>query len=157
MLFRSSQFPSADAGSYKLDYTFKLSGDDAGYYTLQNEGKVSIPATITKRPVVITPMTGVSKSYGASDPVYPDAYVTAIQDTYGMDVKDVPLYGFPLNKNDSGNYALSIAGLVPLTQADEAAGRKALTGASGALGREKGENVGTYGIIMMGRGASYAG
>ena len=59
------KFAKPDVGSYSLTVTVTLAGDDAAHYTA---GTAAIPAAITKRPVTVTPIPGLSKLYGADDP-----------------------------------------------------------------------------------------
>ena len=59
------KFAKPDVGSYSLTVTVTLAGDDAAHYTA---GTAAIPAAITKRPVTVTPIPGLSKLYDADDP-----------------------------------------------------------------------------------------
>ena len=145
-----SKFPSANAGNYELRFQFKLTGPDADYYTADI---VSIPAAIFPREVVITPRTGLAKTYGLKDPAYKEDQWIRIKNasdgTYliEQEVSGVPGYGVPLNTVD-GKQTLTITNLVYLVREAQLRGDKKLFPNDGWLGRESGEDVGRHRITI---------
>ena len=138
-------FESKDAGEYKLNFTFKLSGDDAGYYTLENP-VVSVPAEITPRPVVVTPREGVSKLYGDDDPTYAPGTSLPFKDETiePLSIGGVPHYGVPINYTD-GKPMLTVTGTSYLRTDAKADGKPLFPG---WLSRKAGEKVGKYRITQ---------
>jgi len=160
----SKQFGSADVGKKGDDYTFEfkvtLTGDDAAYYALKNavkeEGKdpaavVKVPAEITPREVVVTPRAGLSKTYGTSDPKYPDGSWLSNDETSPLhqDLSGVAGYGVPLNMKN-GKLQLSVTDAAYLMQEARLKGTKFFPGDNPWLTREKGEEAGKYKILIGG-------
>ena len=158
------QFGSADVGKKGDDYTFEfkvtLTGDDAAYYALKNavkeEGKdpaavVKVPAEITPREVVVTPRAGLSKTYGTSDPKYPDGSWLSNDETSPLhqDLSDVAGYGVPVNTQD-GKLQLSVTEAAYLMQEARLKGTKFFPGENPWLVREEGEDAGKYKILIGG-------
>ena len=129
---RLATFSRANAGDYELQATVLLTGDDASYYDLNDEGNgkyscpdiVSIPATINKRTVTVTPR---DRTYSTSDGKRVTYYISKV---YGEKDTFIPF---------------STSGLLNLTQAEIDAGAKLYTG---RLSRKAGEDAGTYRITM---------
>ena len=142
---KSELFPSRDAGSYELNFTFGLEGDDADYYAAQS---VAIPATIIPLEVVITPRTGLSKVYGSDDPVYPNGSWLSNDETSPLhqDVSGVPGYGIPVNNVD-GKTTLTITNGGYLLAEAKLNGTKFFPN-DGWLSRKAGEKVGRYRITI---------
>ena len=118
-IIKSELFAARDAGSYELNFTFGLDGADADYYAAES---VAIPAKIIPLEVVITPRTGLSKTYGDRDPVYKEGswlYTKEKDSPLHQDVSGVPGYGIPVNIVDgkpqltitNGGYLLAEAKL----------------------------------------------
>ncbi len=160
----SKQFGSADVGNKGKDYTFEfkvtLTGDDAAYYALKNavkeEGKdpaavVKVPAEITPREVVVTPRAGLSKTYGTSDPKYPDGSWLSNDETSPLhqDLSGVAGYGVPVNMQD-GKLQLSVTEAAYLLQEARLKGTKFFPGENPWLIREEGEDAGKYKILIGG-------
>ena len=141
----SRDFPAADAGSYTLTLTFGLSGADAGYYYCE---PVLIPAAITAREVVITPRAGLSKVYGAKDPVYKDPTWLSSDETSPLhqNIGGQPGYAVPLNSVD-GSTKMTITNASYVLQCAKDHGTKFFPN-DGFLSREPGEDVGRYRITL---------
>lgn len=138
---RISAFPGRDVGSYTINITFGLTGDDADYYEAQ---PVDIPAGITPRPVTITPRAGESKTFGENDKVYPSGTKFSLKNTDGtvvvsQDVSGVVTYGVPKFSNDDKDF------LKYLIKDAELQGRDFFPG---WLSREPGEAPGRYRITL---------
>jgi len=113
----SKQFSRADVGNkYKFYFKVELTGDDAAYYKLKNR-IIKVPAAITPRKVVVTPRAGLSKTYGAADPKYPDGTWLSNDETSPLhqDLSGVPGYGVPVNMQD-GKLSLSVTEAAYLLQ-----------------------------------------
>ena len=149
-------FPAADAGSYTLKLTFGLSGADAGLYYCE---PVSIPAVINPREVVVTPRSGLSKVYGAKDPVYKaDSWLNSDETSpLHQEISGLPGYAVPINTVD-GKSKLTVddgANGAYLLKCAEQKGTKFFP--QGWLDRESGEAVGRYRITLgnMGFGDNF--
>ncbi len=157
----SKQYDSADVGNkYQFEFKVTLTGDDAAYYALKNavkeEGKdpaavVKVPATITPREVVVTPRAGLSKTYGTSDPKYPDGSWLSNDETSPLhqDLSGVAGYGVPVNMQD-GKLQLSVTEAAYLMQEARLKGTKFFPGENPWLVREEGEDAGKYKILIGG-------
>ena len=139
------QFAKADVGSYELKFTFGLKGNDAKYYTAQS---VTVPATITAKPVEVTPRAGVSKVFGTKDPVYPEGSWLSKDESSPLhqNISGVPGYGVPVNTKD-GSLQLDVTNQEYLLAEAKLKGTKFFPN-DGWLDREAGENVGTYKITI---------
>ena len=139
------QFAKADVGTYELKFTFGLKGDNAKYYAAE---PVTVPATITAKPVEVTPRAGVSKVYGTKDPVYPDGSWLSKDETSPLhqDISGVPGYGVPVNVKD-GSLQLDVTNQEYLLAEAKLKGTKFFPN-DGWLDREAGEDVGTYKITI---------
>lgn len=149
-------FPAADAGSYTLKLTFGLSGADAGLYYCE---PVSIPAAITPREVVVTPRSGLSKVYGAKDPVYKaDSWLNSDESSpLHQEISGLPGYAVPINTVD-GKSKLTVddgANGAYLLRCAQIKGTKFFP--EGWLDRESGEDAGRYRITLgdMGFGDNF--
>ncbi len=142
---QSELFPYRDAGSYELNFTFGLEGDDADYYVAQS---VAIPATIIPLEVVITPRTGLSKVYGDKDPAYKEGSWLSNDETSPLhqDVSGVAGYGIPVNIVD-GKLQLTITNAAYLLAEAKLNGTKFFPN-DGWLSRKAGEKVGRYRITI---------
>lgn len=138
-------FAEPDVGKYKLKITFGLKGEDAGYYAAQ---AVVLPASITPREVVITPRAGLSKLYGAKDPVYKQGSWLTQDETSPLhqDISGIPGYGVPLNVVE-GKTTLTVTNAAYIL---EEAKQKGKLFFPGWLTREPGEKVGKYRILIGG-------
>ena len=157
----SKQFDSADVGNkYQFEFKVTLTGDDAAYYVLKDqvteEGKdpaavVKVPATITPREVVVTPRAGLSKTYGTSDPKYPDGSWLSNDETSPLhqDLSGVAGYGVPVNMQD-GKLSLSVTEAAYLLQEARLKGTRFFPGDNPWLVREEGEDAGKYKILIGG-------
>ena len=141
------QFPSADAGSYEFKFTFKLTGDDAAYYTLK-ETTVTVPAIITQREVVLTPRAGLSKVYGAKDPVYRTDKAQWLDSDESsplhQDISGLPTYAVPVNTVD-GSTKLTVTNAAYIKQYAKEKGIKFF---NAWLTRASGEEPGKYRINL---------
>ncbi len=157
----TKQFDSADVGNkYQFEFKVTLTGDDAAYYQLEDavkeEGKdpaavVKVPAEITPREVVVTPRAGLSKTYGTSDPKYPDGSWLSNDETSPLhqDLSGVAGYGVPVNMQD-GKLSLSVTEAAYLMQEARLKGTKFFPGDNPWLVREEGEDAGKYKILIGG-------
>ena len=157
----TKQFDSADVGNkYQFEFKVTLTGDDAAYYLLKDAVKeadkdpaavVKVPATITPREVVITPRAGLSKTYGAADPKYPDGSWLSNDETSPLhqDLSGVAGYGVPVNMQD-GKLALTVTEAAYLMQEARLKGTKFFPGDNPWLVREEGEDAGKYKILIGG-------
>lgn len=146
----TKQFDSADVGSYNFEFTLTLTGADAAWYTLENP-VVKVPATVTPREVVVTPTEGLSKVYGASDPVFPDGFVLSRDESSPLyqDCSGVPRYGIPLRyytgEDGKAHVSINITGAAYLLKEAQLKGSKFFPN-DGFLSRESGEKAGKYRI-----------
>lgn len=142
---KSELFAARDAGSYELNFTFGLDGADADYYAAES---VAIPAKIIPLEVVITPRTGLSKTYGDRDPAYKEGSWLSNDETSPLhqDVSGVPGYGIPVNVVD-GTLQLTITNAAYLLAEAKLNGTKFFPN-DGWLSRKAGEKVGRYRITI---------
>ena len=147
----SKQFSRADVGNkYKFYFKVELTGNDAAYYKLKNR-IIKVPAAITPREVVVTPRAGLSKTYGTSDPKYPDGSWLSNDETSPLhqDLSGVAGYGVPLNMKN-GKLQLSVTDAAYLMQEARLKGTKFFPGDNPWLTREEGEDAGKYKILIGG-------
>lgn len=138
-------FAEADVGSYTLKITFGLKGVDADYYTAQT---AELPAAITPREVVITPRAGLSKVYGADDPVYKEGSWLSKDETSPLhqNVSGLPGYAVPVNIVE-GKTTLTVSNAAYILAEAKQKGKMFFPG---WLTREKGEAAGKYRILIGG-------
>ena len=145
----SREFSGSDVGnSYELKLTFGLKGADAGYYYCE---PVMIPAAITPREVVVTPRAGLTKAFGAKDPVYKENSWLSSDETSPLhqDIGGLPGYAVPLNTGDDGKSKLTITNATYILQDAINHGTPFFRN-DGWLTREAGEDVGSYRILLGG-------
>jgi len=144
----SREFPGSDVGSYELKLTFGLKGADADYYYCE---PVMMPAAITPREVVVTPRAGLSKPFGAKDPIYKEGSWLEKDETSPLhqDVGGLPGYAVPLNTGDDGKFKLTITNASLILQDAKNHGTPFFRN-DGWLTREPGEDVGSYRILQGG-------
>ena len=149
----SKQYDSADVGDkYQFEFRVTLTGEDAGYYKLnEKDAVVTVPAAITPRKVVVTPRKGLSKVYGTADPKYPEGSWLSNDETSPLhqDLSGVPGYGLPVNIVD-GRLQLSVTEAAYLMQEARLKGTKFFPGENPWLVREEGEDAGKYKILIGG-------
>ncbi len=145
----SREFSGSDVGnSYELKLTFGLTGADADYYYCE---PVMIPAAITPREVVVTPRAGLTKAFGAKDPVYKENSWLSSDETSPLhqDIGGLPGYAVPLNTGDDGKSKLTITNATYILQDAINHGTPFFRN-DGWLTREPGEDVGSYRILLGG-------
>lgn len=144
----SYNFSGSDVGNYELKLTFGLTGADKDYYYCE---PVMIPAAITPREVVVTPRAGLTKAFGAEDPVYGADDEIRLVDSktkelvFSQGIGGLPRYALPLNSVD-GKTKLTITNAGYLLKEAQLKGFDFLP-KDGWLTREPGEDVGSYRIL----------
>lgn len=122
-------FTGVDVGEYEMVLSFELKGNDAAYYTPQN---VTLLATITKRPVTVTPV---------------ETATVRLKDGSKQE-KTVPLtktYG----ESDPSMLLYKVSGLLSWSAAEKKAGKTDSDRVyRGQLSRVAGENAGKYRITL---------
>ena len=101
--------------------------------------------------MVVTPRAGLSKTYGAADPKYPDGTWLSNDETSPLhqDLSGVAGYGVPL-KLKNGKLELGVTEAAYLMQEARLKGTKLFPGDNPWLTRKEGENAGRYRILIGG-------